>query len=128
MALFIATLGLVNTMVMSIYERTQEIGIMKSIGAKESEIKAIFILESGVVGIIGGVFGIPLGWGITQIAELVLKSGRFGEIPDDISFFSFPLYLVLAALLFSLLVSMIAGFYPAQRAARIDPVEALRHD
>ena len=128
MALFIATLGLVNTLIMSIYERTREIGILKSLGAKEREIKQLFVTEAGMIGFMGALFGIPLGWVITRVANVIFMQQFFSQIDEKIVLFTYPYYLIIGAALFSILFSMLAGFYPASRAARIDPVKALRHD
>jgi putative ABC transport system permease protein len=127
-ALIVAALGIINTMIMSILERTREIGIMKAIGGSETEIKGIFLIESGCIGIAGGLFGLLLGWIVTRIANLVANFYLSKEGAPFIDFFYIPLWLILGALAFSILVSLIAGLYPASRAARIDPVRALRHD
>jgi putative ABC transport system permease protein len=127
-ALVVAALGIINTMVMSILERTREIGIMKAIGGSESEIRTIFFIEAGTIGLIGAVFGLVLGWLVTRIANMIANAQFLpaGEPPVD--FFYFPLWLILGAIAFSLVISLAAGLYPANRAARINPVEALRHD
>jgi putative ABC transport system permease protein len=127
-ALIVAALGIINTMIMSILERTREIGIMKAIGGSENEIKGIFLIESGCIGILGGMFGLFLGWIVTRIANVVANFYLSKEGAPYIDFFYIPLWLILGALVFSILVSLIAGLYPASRAARIDPVKALRHD
>jgi len=128
-ALVVAALGIINTMVMSILERRREIGVMKAIGGSESEIKGIFFVESGCIGVLGGVFGLGLGWAVTRIANTVMNfyMARQGVIAD-IDFFYIPSWLILGAVGFSIFVSLLAGLYPAIRAARVDPVEALRHD
>ena len=127
-ALVVAALGIINTMVMSILERTREIGIMKAIGGSEVEIRLIFFIEAGTIGLIGAVFGLILGWIVTRIANMVanLQFLPAGEPPID--FFYFPLWLIVGAVAFSLVISLAAGLYPANRAARVNPVEALRHD
>jgi len=127
-ALIVAALGIINTMVMSILERTREIGIMKSVGASENEIKMIYMVEASVIGFIGAVFGLILGWVVTLIANQVFNSyiTELGDIAVDL--FYFPWWLITGAFIFSVLVSLLAGLYPAFRAARIDPVKALRHD
>lgn len=127
-ALVVAALGIVNTMVMSILERTREIGIMKAIGGSENEIKMIFFVEAGTIGVIGALFGLLLGWSVTRAANFVANSQflPIGEAPVD--FFYFPVWLILGAIIFSVLISLAAGLYPAIRAARVDPVKALRHD
>ena len=128
-SLLVASFGIANTMIMSILERTREIGIMKAIGAEDREIKLIFFVEAAVIGIAGGVFGTILAWGIDGIANRLAY--RFILKPQGASyvdFFSLPPYLSLGAILFSLVISILAALYPAARAASIDPVKALRHD
>ncbi|MBN1117875.1 MAG: FtsX-like permease family protein [Bacteroidales bacterium] len=128
MALFIATLGLVNTLIMSIYERTHEIGILKSLGARNQLVRNLFIIEAGCIGFIGAVVGIPMGWGVTRVADFILFSKLFNDIEEEIHLFSFPWYLIIGAVGFAVIFSIVAGLYPAARASRIDPVKALRHE
>lgn len=128
MALFIAILGLVNTLVMSIYERTREIGILKSMGAKDSQVCKLFIIEAGCVGLAGALIGIPLGWSVTRLIDTILFSTLFKDVDEEIIIFSFPWYLIAGAILFSIFFSILAGLYPANRASKIDPVKALRHE
>jgi len=128
-SLLVASFGIANTMIMSILERTREIGIMKAIGAEDREIKLIFFVEAAVIGVFGGVIGVLLAWGIDGIANRLAY--RFLLKPQGagfIDFFSLPPYLTIGAILFALIVSILAALYPASRAARIDPVRALRHD
>lgn len=128
-SLLVASFGIANTMIMSILERTREIGIMKAIGAEDREIKLIFFVEAAVIGLFGGVAGVLVAWGIDGIANRLAY--RFILKPQGASFvdfFSLPLYLSIGAILFALVVSIVAALYPAARAARIDPVRALRHD
>jgi putative ABC transport system permease protein len=128
-SLLVASFGIANTMIMSILERTREIGIMKAIGAEDREIKLIFFVEAAVIGVVGGVIGVLVAWGIDGIANRLAY--RFILKPQGasfIDFFDLPIYLSLGAIAFALLVSIIAALYPASRAARIDPVRALRHD
>jgi ABC-type lipoprotein release transport system permease subunit len=116
-------------MIMSILERTREIGIMKAIGAEDREIKLIFFVEAAVIGIFGGILGVLVAWGIDGVANRLAY--RFILKPQGasfIDFFSLPPYLSIGAILFALVVSITAALYPASRAARIDPVRALRHD
>ncbi len=127
-ALITASLGIVNTMVMSIVERTREIGVMKSLGADESEIRRLFLVESGAIGGIGAATGILFGWLITRVASLIAKTIMENQGIEAVELFALPLWLVWIAFSFGLLVSLAAGFYPASRAARIDPVEALRNE
>jgi ABC-type lipoprotein release transport system permease subunit len=128
-SLLVASFGIANTMIMSILERTREIGIMKAIGAEDREIKLIFFFEAAVLGIGGGVLGVLAAWAIDAIANRLAY--RFILKPQGASFVDFfylPLWLSIGAILFALGVSILAALYPAARAARIDPVRALRHD
>ena len=128
-SLLVASFGIANTMIMSILERTREIGIMKAIGAEDREIKLIFFVEAAMIGVTGGVVGVLLAWGIDALANRLAY--RFILKPQGasfIDFFDLPPYLWLGAILFALLVSIAAALYPAARAGRIDPVRALRHD
>lgn len=128
-SLLVASFGIANTMIMSILERTREIGIMKAIGAEDREIKLIFFVEAAVLGLCGGFLGVLAAWAIDAIANRVAY--RFILKPQGASFvdfFSLPLWLTAGAIVFALIVSILAALYPAARAARIDPVRALRHD
>lgn len=127
-ALIVAALGIINTMVMSILERTREIGIMKAIGGSEGEIRMIFFIEAGTIGLLGAIFGLILGWIVTRIANMIANSQFLPPGEAAVDFFYFPLWLIAGAIAFSLVVSLAAGLYPANRAARVDPVRALRHD
>lgn len=127
-ALAVSSLGIVNTMVMSILERTREIGIMKAIGGSDGDISRIFLVEASAIGLLGGVAGIALGWVVGRAvnfgANIYIQ--HQGGTPGDL--FSMPLWLIGGGIGFSVLVSLIAGSYPARRAARLDPIQALRHD
>jgi putative ABC transport system permease protein len=127
-ALFVAALGIVNTMVMSILERTREIGVMKAIGGSEHQIRMIFFVEAAAIGVVGAIFGLLLGWGVTRIANLVVNARLLPAGEEPVNLFYFPLWLILGAIAFAILLSLAAGLYPAHRAARVDPVKALRHD
>jgi ABC-type antimicrobial peptide transport system permease subunit len=128
-SLLVASFGIANTMIMSILERTREIGIMKAVGAEDREIKLIFFVEAAVIGLAGGILGSLAAWGIDAVANRLAY--RFILKPQGanfIDFFALPPYLWLGAILFAVAISIIAALYPAARAARIDPVLALRHD
>jgi putative ABC transport system permease protein len=127
-AIVVAALGIVNTMVMSIMERYSEIGIMKAVGASDRDIKKIFFFETSMIGFLGGIFGLALGWLVSGLINQVVNTFLTGEGVPFIQFFSFPWWLCLGAILFAMSVSLVAGIYPAVRAARVDPVVALRHD
>ena len=128
-SLLVASFGIANTMIMSILERTREIGIMKAIGAEDREIKLIFFVEAAVIGVTGGVLGTLAAWCVDGIANRLAY--RFVLKPQGASFvdfFSLPPWLSASAILFAVVISILAALYPAARAARIDPVRALRHD
>ena len=127
-ALITASLGIVNTMVMSIIERKREIGILKSLGAYERDIGILFLFESGMIGIIGTTLGIFVGWTITRIISMVAQSYMRDQGIPDMELFALPIWLILISLAVGIGVSVLAGFYPAARASRVDPVEALRND
>jgi putative ABC transport system permease protein len=127
-ALVVAGLGIVNTMVMSILERTREIGIMKAIGGSEMQIRWIFFVEAGTIGFLGAIFGLILGWLVTLVANRVANSEFLPAGEPPINFFYFPIWLILGTIAFAVFLSLAAGLYPAIRAASIDPVKALRHD
>jgi putative ABC transport system permease protein len=128
LALIVASIGIVNTLVMAILERRREIGIMKAIGASDGDVKKLFFAEAGAMGIFGGVIGVVLGWAIGQVinfgTNVYMK--RQGFPPEH--FWAVPLWLVAFAILFAFLVSLVSGLYPAGRAARLDPVQALRYE
>ena len=113
-SLLVASFGIANTMIMSILERTREIGIMKAIGAEDREIKLIFFVEAAVIGLFGGVVGVLIAWGIDGLANRLAY--RFILKPQGasfIDFFDLPPYLWIGAILFALIVSILAALYPA---------------
>jgi putative ABC transport system permease protein len=124
-AIVVAALGIINTMVMSIMERYSEIGIMKAVGASDKDIKKIFFFETSMIGFVGGVLGLALGRVVSVLINQVVRAFLAGEGVPFIQFFNFPLWLYLGAVLFAVIVSLVAGIYPAARAG---PVVALRHD
>jgi putative ABC transport system permease protein len=128
LALTVATLGIINTLVMAILERRREIGILKALGAADRDVKQLFFVEAGVMGLLGGVFGVGIGWmigkGVTWGTNIYLQ--RQNLPPAHV--FSVPWWLVLGAIAFAIVVSLMAGLYPASRAARLDPIEALRYE
>lgn len=127
-ALCVASLGIVNTMVMSILERYPEIGLMKAVGASDRDVSKIFFFESSVIGLLGGIFGLALGWVVSVLINQIINYFLAKQGVPFIQYFSFPWWLCTGAVAFSILVSLFAGIYPALRAARVDPVVALRHD
>ena len=128
-ALLVATIGITNTMVMAIYERTREIGILKAMGASSGEIRQMFMMEAGCIGLIGGLIGLLLGWlaglGLNQAIKVYFI---FRDLPMRGSFFVVTLTLALGVIVFATLIGLAAGLLPAQRAATLDPLQALRHE
>ncbi len=127
-ALVTASLGIVNTMVMSITERRKEIGVLKSLGAYELDIRGLFLVEAGMIGLAGTSLGIFAGWVLTRIVSAIAKRYMAGQGLPEIELFALPAWLILLALGIGVGVSVAAGLYPAARAARVDPVEALRNE
>jgi len=130
-ALLVASFGISNTMIMSIRERTREIGIMKAIGGSDGEIMRIFFIEASLIGLFGGALGVIAGWAIDRVANSLANryiAQQAGQAMRHIEFFSIPWYLSLGAILFAVLISLIAAIYPAMRAARVDPIKALRYE
>lgn len=125
-ALITAALGIANTMIMSILERRREIGVLKSLGADGRDIRIMFLAESAVVGAIGAVAGIVLGWVVSRISSSVARAIMEHNEVDPVDLFALPWWLILIAFGFGVTISVLAGMYPAGRAARVDPVETLR--
>jgi putative ABC transport system permease protein len=128
LALAVASIGIVNTLVMAILERRREIGIMKAIGASDGDVKKLFFAEAGAMGILGGVVGVALGWAIGQVINLGTNIYLKRQSLPPEHFWSVPWWLVAFAIVFAVAVSLISGLYPAGRAARLDPVQALRYE
>lgn len=127
-AIFVASLGIVNTMIMSVMERTSEIGIMKAVGASPGAIQRIFFFESSLIGLAGGIAGLALGWAASRVINPAINYFGARQGLPALEYFSFPLWLCLGAIAFAVLISLLAGIYPARRAARVDPAVALRHE
>lgn len=120
-SLFVGGIGIMNTMYTSVLERTRDIGIMKAIGARNSDVMLIFLIESGLLGMSGGAIGILIGAALSKLVELAAR-GFIGNVLQA----TFPWYLIVGALAFSFLVGMISGVFPARQASKLPPVEALR--
>lgn len=128
LALAVATLGIVNTLVMAILERRREIGIFKALGADDRDVKQLFFAEAGVMGLLGGIGGVFLGWLIGRALTLGTNVYLARQHLPSVDISAVPLWLALGAIAFAVVVSLIAGLYPASRAARLNPVEALRYE
>jgi putative ABC transport system permease protein len=129
-AVFVAALGIVNTMVMSVLERTREIGLLKSLGATDGDVAALFLAESGILGLTGGLLGVGTSLALGAIGNHVGR-GMIEQqmmMPFEGTLFAFPWWLVTGGLAFALVVGLAAALVPAMRAARVDPVVALRHE
>jgi putative ABC transport system permease protein len=128
LALAVATLGIVNTLVMAILERRREIGVLKALGAADSDVQQLFFLEAGVMGLLGGILGVIFGWLLGRALTYGTNVYLHRQNLNSIELSSVPWWLVLAALGFAVLVSLAAGLYPASRAAKLNPVDALRYE
>jgi putative ABC transport system permease protein len=128
LALTVASIGIINTLVMAILERRREIGIMKAIGASDADVRGLFFAEAGAMGVLGGIFGVLMGWIIGRAINFGtnIYLVRQGFSREDI--WTVPLWLIGAALGFSFVISLLSGLYPASRAAKLDPVQALRYE
>jgi putative ABC transport system permease protein len=126
-ALVVAGLGIVNTLLMAVLERTAEIGTYKALGASTGDVRLLFLFEAALVGLIGGAGGVALGRGVSALIGLGIDQvARSRGVEGAIALFSFPPWLVLGAVAFAVLASLVSGAYPAARAARVDPIRALR--
>ena len=130
-ALLVGGIGVMNTMYTSVLERTRDIGIMKAVGAKDRDVMALFLIESGLLGIVGGTLGILAGVGISSVAGSMLAGSLVvpGVADTTTSFAaSYSPLLIIGTLVFSALLGALAGALPARRAAKLKPVEALRYE
>ncbi|HZR29736.1 MAG TPA: FtsX-like permease family protein [Terriglobales bacterium] len=128
LALAVAMLGIVNTLVMAILERRREIGILKALGAADRDVKQLFFLEAGVMGLLGGALGVGIGWLIGRAVTVGTNIYLRRQSLPATNVFAVPWWLVLGAIAFAVMVSLCAGLYPASRAAKLNPVEALRYE
>ena len=127
-ALLVAAIGVINTMVMATLERTREIGIMRAIGATKRTVRRLFTVEAGVLGFMGGVFGVAISFGVAVALNQVLNEQLADSGITDRNIVSIPPHIALIVLAATTLIGMLAGRLPARRAANLDPVEALRYE
>jgi len=127
-SLGVATIGIINTMVMAIMERTREIGVMRACGARKKTVRRLFMFEAASLGFLGGVIGILLGIVISKIANFFINKLLLSQNMAGENVISLPLWLILATIFITTFLGLLSGLYPAHRAARLNPVEALRYE
>jgi putative ABC transport system permease protein len=123
-SLLVGGIGIMNTMYTSVLERTKEIGTMKAVGAKNSDILWIFLFESGLIGFIGGFMGVLLGYGISKTVEIIAIT----TLNTTLLRAAVPAYLIFGCLGFAFLIGALSGTIPALMASKLKPVDALRYE
>jgi putative ABC transport system permease protein len=127
-ALVVAAVGVVNTMIMSILERTREIGVMRAVGARRSTVSRLFTFEASMLGFMGGVIGLAIGYGLVLIANPIINKQLKSNGITSLNIITLPIWLILGVILLTTVIGILAGLYPARRAAKLDPVEALHYE
>jgi putative ABC transport system permease protein len=129
-ALLVSSLGIANTMLMSVLERRREIGIMKAVGAADWQLQALFVIEGGLIGLVGGSLGLLLAWSVSYPGDAWVRSMVHRDMKVHLSgsIFAFPGWIGVTVVLFTLGATIVAALLPARRAAKVDPVSALRND
>jgi len=125
-SLFVAAIGIANTMMMSIYERTKEIGVIKVLGCAMGNIRSMFLIEAGFIGFIGGIIGVALSYGISFLINKFLAAAFLYGMDSKLSLI--PAWLAAASIGFAILIGMVAGFFPALRAMKLSPLAAIRNE
>lgn len=123
LSILVATVNIMNTMYTAVIERTKEIGVMKAVGARNSDIMFIFMFESGLLGMIGGILGVILGYFISSAGGKIAANAGYSLLSPI-----FPLYLILGCIIFGFFAGAVAGIFPSLQAARMKPVDALRYE
>ncbi len=126
-ALIVAAIGMANTMTVSLLERTNEIGIMKAIGASDRDVRWMFLVESMAIALLGGLTGIGLNFLLTKILNFAFNILAKSLGGQEVVLFFTPFWFMILIIVFSLFVGIFSGFFPAKRAAQMDPLEALRY-
>ena len=122
-SLFVAAIGIANTMMMSIYERTKEIGVMKVLGCDMRNIQAMFLMEAADIGLVGGIVGLGISYLISMIInKVVAASGNMSSLSY------IPLWLAGASVIFAVVIGMAAGYFPSKRAMKLSPLAAIRNE
>lgn len=127
-ALLVASIGMFNTMTIALLERTRDIGIMKAVGVQNSTVNKMFITESFLISFFGGIVGIFIGIGTSKIVNIIINALAKSVGGQAEKLFSTPITIVLAIVIFSVIVGITTGFYPAYRAGKLNPLDALRYE
>jgi putative ABC transport system permease protein len=127
-ALLVAAIGVINTMVMAILERTREIGVLRACGATRATIRSLFTVEAATLGFLGGVLGVLAGWGLSLIANRIINTQLSSGGLHAHNIIGLPIWLIASVIATTTLIGMMAGLYPAFRASRLNPIDALRYE
>ena len=127
-ALIVASLGMFNTLTISLMERMKEIALMKILGIKKKDVRSVFITESVIFGIVGGILGILLWIALSKIANSVLNYFAINAGADKVDVFYFPFWFILIIFAFSVLIGFLTGLYPSRRAAKVAPLDVMRYE
>jgi putative ABC transport system permease protein len=127
-ALAVAAIGVVNTMIMAILERTREIGVMRAVGAKRGTVSRLFTIEASLLGFWGGVLGVAVGYGLASLANVFINKQLASNGLQARNIITLPPWLIITVIIITTVIGMLAGLYPARRAAKLDPVEALHYE
>ncbi|MBE0481786.1 MAG: ABC transporter permease [Dehalococcoidia bacterium] len=126
-ALAVAALTIVNTLIMSVYERTREIGVMKALGASRGVVRSLLTVEGAAIGLLGGIIGVGIAYGLGFLINRVAHATFFRDFPM-FSLSVMPWWLILGVIVLATVIALVAALYPANRAAGLDPIEALRYE